>query len=137
MTVYHFHLRTAHGLERDEIGLLCPNLEEAYLDACASIPRLAVDLIEEGHDPSACCFEICDGANQLLMEVPFLERIKRVQKPPRQEPLAISRETQALFDQLDLLRLSIRDEMAKMRANLAQAHEETASIQAQAKWHVP
>ncbi|WP_238296039.1 DUF6894 family protein, partial [Methylobacterium soli] len=65
MTVYHFHLRTAHGLERDEIGLICPNLEEAYLDACASIPKLAVDLIEQGYDPSACIFEIYDGADQL------------------------------------------------------------------------
>ncbi|GJE42462.1 hypothetical protein AEGHOMDF_1634 [Methylobacterium soli] len=71
------------------------------------------------------------------MEVPFLERIKRVQKPPRQEPLAISRETQALFDRLDLLRLSIQDETAKLRANLAQAHEETANIRARAKQHVP
>ncbi|WP_336490632.1 DUF6894 family protein [Methylobacterium nigriterrae] len=93
MTLYHFHLRTAHGLERDEAGLLCPNLEAAYLDACASIPKLAAELIEQGHDPSACSFEICDRHDLLLMEIPFLERVSRVQKPARRVPPAISRET--------------------------------------------
>ncbi|WP_444980397.1 DUF6894 family protein, partial [Methylobacterium soli] len=65
MAHFYTHLRTAEGLERDEIGTEYPSLEAAYLNACAGIPRLAAELIEEGHDPSACSFEICDGADQL------------------------------------------------------------------------
>ncbi|WP_336490020.1 DUF6894 family protein [Methylobacterium nigriterrae] len=129
MTHFYTHLRTAEGLERDEIGTAYPSLEAAYLDACASIPKLAAELIAEGHDPSACSLEICDGADLLLIEVPFLERVRRAQKPSRPGPPAISPETQVLLDQLDLLTLSIRDETAKLRGNLAQAREEVASFQ--------
>ena len=43
MSFYHFHLRTADGLERDEIGMRHPNLEAAYLDACRAIPSLMAE----------------------------------------------------------------------------------------------
>ncbi|WP_444980403.1 DUF6894 family protein, partial [Methylobacterium soli] len=67
MTLYHFHLRTADGLERDETGMICPDLETAYLDACRAIPALMAEMVLKGHDPAACAFEIRDGTDQLLM----------------------------------------------------------------------
>ena len=41
MPRYFFHLRTAAGLEDDELGLEFPGLEAAYLDACRAIPEMA------------------------------------------------------------------------------------------------
>src|SRR4051812_2418031 len=114
MSFYYFHLRTADGLERDEIGLLCPNLEAAYLDACGAIPPLLAELARGGHDPSRCAFEITDTADQLLMEVPFLERVTKGPKSRRPAAPVLSPETQALFNQLDLLTLSINRETTRL-----------------------
>lgn len=77
MPVFHFHLRTAEGLERDEEGIEFQDLEAAYLDMCDGLPRMVSDLVEEGHDPGRCTFEITDAFGRMLMEVPLTERCTR------------------------------------------------------------
>jgi hypothetical protein len=126
MTHYHFHLRTAAGVERDEIGLTCVNLEAAYLDACRAIPGLMTELMRKGHDPGCCAFEIHDRADQLLMEVPFLERVRRSPRPQLPDALSLSPETQALFNQLDLITLAIGSETTRLRANMEVASKQLA-----------
>jgi len=128
MTLYHFHLRTADGLERDETGMIRPDLETAYLDACRTIPALMAELVGKGHDPSCCAFEIRDGADQLLMEVPFLERVTRGPKPHRPAASVLSPETQALFNQLDLLTLAISRETTRLHQNMERASRQVASM---------
>jgi hypothetical protein len=128
MTHYHFHLRTAAGVERDEIGLTCVNLEAAYLDACRAIPGLMTELMRKGHDPGCCAFEIHDRADQLLMEVPFLERVRRSPRPQLPDALSLSPETQALFNQLDLLTLAINRETARLYENMEFARRQMASL---------
>ncbi|MER2265273.1 DUF6894 family protein [Methylobacterium oxalidis] len=128
MGFFHFHLRTAVGLERDEIGLVCPNLETAYLDACSAIPMLMAELVGRGHDPSTCSFEITDAVDQLVMEVPFLERVRRHPRPRRAEAPVLSPETQALVNRLDLLTLAINREAAQLQANMDQAARHMARM---------
>jgi len=128
MTLYHFHLRTAEGLERDEAGLIRPDLETAYLDACKTIPALMAELVGKGHDPSCCAFEITDAADQLLMEVPFLERVTKGVRSRRPPPPVLSPETQALFNQLDLLTLAINRETARLYENMEFARRQMASL---------
>jgi hypothetical protein len=144
MARYHFHLRTAGGLERDETGLNCPNLEAAYLDACRAIPSLMAELAHKGHDPGRCAFEIHDRADRFLMEVPFLERVIRgpgaragrgfreragrgaEPQPPAASPL--SPETRALFNQLDRIILAISSEATRLRANMDLASQHLATM---------
>ncbi|MER2266823.1 DUF6894 family protein [Methylobacterium oxalidis] len=130
MCFFYFHLRTAQGLERDEVGLTCPNLEAAYLDACSSIPMLMAELVDRGHDPSACSFEITDWADQFLMEVPFLERVRRQPKLHRTDVPVLSPETHALVNQLDLLTLAIQREAARLQENMSQARGHVARLSA-------
>ncbi|MEA1832177.1 hypothetical protein U8607_08785 [Methylobacterium durans] len=134
MPYFYTHLRTANGVERDDLGTEYPSLDAAYLDACAGIPKLMAELVQEGHDPSACSFEIRDEADQLLWEVPFLERTTK--GPRRRSPTRpqISAETQVLLNQIDLLLLSIRKETEHMRANILEAHEHAATTRAIQRW---
>ncbi|MDP4027289.1 hypothetical protein Q8W71_32515 [Methylobacterium sp. NEAU 140] len=83
MPLYHFHLRTPDGLERDETGLVLRDLDAAYLEACATIPGLSVDLLREGRDPMACTFVITGAPDpdRILLEVPFDERVRHIGRP--------------------------------------------------------
>ncbi|GJE44019.1 DUF6894 family protein [Methylobacterium soli] len=128
MTLYHFHLRTAGGLERDETGMIRPDLETAYLDVCRTIPALMTEMVREGHDPAACAFEIRDGADQLLMEVPFLERVAKRPKSRHPATPTLSPETQALFNQLDLLALAINREVTRLHDNMGRAYKQVARM---------
>lgn len=74
--LFHFHLRTPDGLDPDEDGLDMPDLETAYLQACASIPDMAAEFVYEGLSPLAFSFVITDAAGETLMEVPFAERLR-------------------------------------------------------------
>jgi hypothetical protein len=67
-----------------------PDLDAAYLDLCEGLPRLVAELVEEGHDPGRCAFEVTDAEGRPLMEVPLLERLRaRAARPPAQpEPEA-------------------------------------------------
>jgi len=75
MPLFFFHLRTPSCLEEDELGLELDDVETAYLDACRAFPPMATDLLDCGHEPLGCSFEITNGAGELLMEVPFSEAI--------------------------------------------------------------
>lgn len=76
MPLFFFHLRTPDGLDPDEDGLLMPDLETAYLEACASIPGMAADLARSGLSPLPYTFIITDADGETLMEVPFAERLR-------------------------------------------------------------
>jgi hypothetical protein len=118
MPFYYFHLRTADGLDRDEIGLVYANIEAAYLGACTAIPKLLAELVQGGHDPSRCIFEITDTEGRRLIDVPFLERATRRRLP---QPPVVSAETKALLDRIDVLTLAIGGEITRLGANLAEA----------------
>jgi hypothetical protein len=86
MPLFFFHLRTPDSLDADEDGLVMRDLEAAYLEACASIPSMAIDLIREGLSPIPYAFVITDAAGEFLMEVPFSEKLHAPKRriPPNQ-----------------------------------------------------
>jgi hypothetical protein len=73
--LFFFHLRTAEGVERDEVGLSLESLDSAYLSACDTIPAAAAELLRARQDPMACAYLIHDEAGRLLIEVPFAELV--------------------------------------------------------------
>lgn len=83
MPLFRFHVRSLAGLEHDDTGLNFPDLETAYLEACHTIPEIAADLVRQGLSPMLHAFEIVDAAGQVLMEIPFAERLRDGQRPRR------------------------------------------------------
>ncbi|WP_091788553.1 hypothetical protein [Methylobacterium sp. UNC378MF] len=81
--LFFFHLRTPDGLDPDEDGLVLADLETAYLQACASIPDMAAELMHTGHSPMPYSFVIADAAGETLMEVPFGERLRNPRRLAR------------------------------------------------------
>ena len=73
--LFFFHLRTAEGIERDEVGLSLESLDLAYLSVCDTIPAAAAELLRGRQDPMACAYLIHDEAGRLLIEVPFAELV--------------------------------------------------------------
>ena len=110
--------------------MIRPDLETAYFDVCKTIPKLMAELVQEGHDPAACAFEIRDEADQLLMEVPFLERVTKGPRSRQPAAFALSPETEALFNQLDLLTLSINRETTRLHENVERAFSQAARMRA-------
>lgn len=95
MPLYHFHLRNAAGLEPDEIGLEYPTLEEAYLEACRTVPGMAAEFVQAGRNPMEYAFEIADESGTLLLEIPFGEMLRNGAVPrrpalPRERARAVS-----------------------------------------------
>lgn len=84
MPVFFFHLSLSSGVERDKVGVPFASIEEAYLNACETIPTLAADLLKEGHDLGRCAFLITDATGVPLLDVPFAE----LARPAAPTPLA-------------------------------------------------
>lgn len=83
MPLFYFHLRTPGGLDSDEDGLVMADLDTAYLEACASIPGIAAELVHQGLSPMPYTFVIANAAGEPLMEVPFAERLHNPQRTSR------------------------------------------------------
>lgn len=91
MPRFFFHLRTDCGRERDWSGLYYPDLDQAYLEACRSIPELAAEFITAGRDPMEFRFEIANAEGVVVMEVPFRELLRPAAPAPRpQAPRRLS-----------------------------------------------
>lgn len=113
MPLFFFHLRTPEGLDPDENGLMMPDLETAYLEACDSIPDMAADLVHKGLSPMPFSFVIADAAGETLMEVPFAERLR--------DPLRLIRPNQ--HGRARRLSGEIADAIGTARETLQQSRE--------------
>ncbi|MDP4023543.1 hypothetical protein Q8W71_12970 [Methylobacterium sp. NEAU 140] len=114
MPLYHFHLRTESGLDRDEDGLTFDDLDAAYLEAYATIPALAEEMLRTGRDPLACTFVISDAADRPALEVPFRERVRDGARPRKSPAQRASCQTERAVH----LRDALREQHAELRANL-------------------
>ncbi|MBX9661047.1 MAG: hypothetical protein K2X00_21015 [Nitrospiraceae bacterium] len=120
MPLFFFHLRSPAGLDRDEIGLDLDGLEIAYLEACASIPNMAADLLKRKAKPSQHSFEIMDAADNLLMEVPFSEVLDRERKPVRPDLHRWHQQAHAQKERSARLIAAVAAEQRALRANLTE-----------------
>jgi hypothetical protein len=76
VTLFHFHLSTPHGFERDEFGCPFETLEQAYLDAWQAALEISIEMLERREDPSRYRFEISDDNGGLLLDLPFMEVLR-------------------------------------------------------------
>lgn len=120
MPQFYFHLRAPAGLERDEIGVPLKGIEEAYLEACHTIPLLSAELVRKRAGPHRYAFEITDGADNLLMEVPFSEVLDRARRPARAPSVAPWQQAAAEMVRTARLITGLREERAALRATLAE-----------------
>ncbi len=77
MPLFHINFRNGVGTRADDACILFPDLDNAYLHVCATIPDAAQKILLKGEDPLACAFVIADTAGQTLMDVPFSEVLTR------------------------------------------------------------
>lgn len=91
MPLFYFHLRTPHGLDPDEDGLVLADVETAYLQACAAIPEMAADFARAGLSPIPYTFVIADALGEILIEVPFSERLYDPERTLRRDQAARAR----------------------------------------------
>lgn len=86
MPRFHFHFRQDGRLEEDTIGIEFPTVEAAYLSAFEAARDIWRDLLCERKDPTSCYFEVWDGDNQRLFELPFSEVLDVCKRPTRPPP---------------------------------------------------
>ncbi len=76
MPKFFFDVRRGCGaLEHDDVGIDLPDFEAAYLAA----HRAAIDIWAEarraGTPLAACCFEVRDADDRIILEMPFREAV--------------------------------------------------------------
>lgn len=73
MPQFFFHFSDAGNVESDEIGVAFATVEEAYLEAIATVRSLWPELLAARRDPERCAFEIANSDGEVLFRVGFGE----------------------------------------------------------------
>ena len=74
MPLYFFHVRSAAGLEADDLGVYFGGLAEAIADARKARAEMMVDeAIEMKRLDGSGIIEIADETGQVLATVPFVD----------------------------------------------------------------
>lgn len=81
MKRFYFRLDGPDGVEPDEDGILCADVEHAYLEACHALPDIAAEILRARKDPMHYSFRIESEDRTLLMTVPFDEMVVHLRKP--------------------------------------------------------
>jgi hypothetical protein len=119
MPRFHFHLRSGAGLSRDEDGLEFPDLETAYLEAFRAARDLWIEMLFTRRDPMVCVFEITDGCDRLLLQLPFTEVLDCAQKRPRKPKRSRADQACAPAYRTVSLAAALSAEVEAARANVA------------------
>ena len=128
MPWFYFHLRTPMGLERDDAGLEFASIEAAYLEACHTVPEMSADLVRRKANPARYVFEITDGCDRALIEVPFAEILDCGRKPVPPHRTAQKQAAAAQMARSADLISALREEHAATRDKLAETRRLLASL---------
>ena len=121
MPLFYFDLATPGGLERDDLGVVFPGVEAAYVDACRAALEMSVDMLRERQDPGHHCFEVRDERAVLVLEIPFTEVLqprRRVAAPHR-----LHRQIEATVRRSRQLRAEVHAELVRARRGLETAQK--------------
>jgi len=88
MPRFYFHLATPAGRLVDDVGGECASAETAYLEARQSALEIYAEAMRRGEPPVKNCFEICDEAGAVVIELPFTELFKS--PPPLQASVEVT-----------------------------------------------
>jgi hypothetical protein len=101
---FYFHLKSPDALERDDEGVECEDIEQAYLRVCEAIPDVAAEILRNRKDPMRFSFLIANQHGQLLMTVPFTELVREHSVPSEKEE-----------NGLEMARRHVRQGMERLR----------------------
>lgn len=73
MPLFYVNFLNDCELSLDTVGMEFDSVEDAYLDAYASVQEMWCELLRKRQNPMRCSFEITDTAGALLMVLPFSE----------------------------------------------------------------
>jgi len=129
MAFFYTHLRTPAGVEPALAALDFADMEAAYLDACASLPELAAELLRRRIDPMLCALVICDADDRPLLEVRCGEALHRTSAatPAYSDLFA---QINATADRVVSARTALAAELATSRDMLADARRLLSTINA-------
>jgi|SRR6185437_1166684 len=119
MPRFFFHFISQDRVTTDDVGLVFPSLEEAYLDSCNAALEISMERLRARDDPTNDGIEIADEDGRMLMHIPFSEVLRPGQKSNIQANyLTTNRAIQACRRQIlrnDTLRSELRAEFEKSR----------------------
>lgn len=119
MPLFHFHLRSREGVERDGSGVEFADAESAYLDAFETARTMWGEMLGRREDPTAYTFEITDEEDHLVLELPFsevLDATRRNRRAPKPAAAGAARKcaartlalVTALREQIELSRIAVK-----------------------------
>lgn len=76
MPTFFFHFSDDCEPLPHDLGLQFADLEQAYLELCAAIPKMASELLVQRKNPLAASCRIASAHGQVLMTVPFTNVLK-------------------------------------------------------------
>jgi len=134
MPRFFFHFISQDQVTTDDVGLVFPSLEAAYLDSCNAALEISMERLRARDDPIDDGIEIADEDGRTLMHIPFSEVLR-----PRQKIRHLanchttSRAIQACRRQMlrsDTLRSELRAEFEKTRSTFQSIQAKLAILKA-------
>jgi hypothetical protein len=134
MPRFFFHFISRDRVTTDDVGLMFPSLEEAYLDSCNAALEISMERLRARDDPTNDGIEIADEDGRMLMHIPFSEVLRPGQKSNIQANYpTTSRPIQACRRQMlrnDTLRSELRAEFEKTRSTFQSIQAKLAILKA-------
>jgi hypothetical protein len=134
MPRFFFHFISQDQVITDDVGLVFPSLEAAYLDSCNAALEISMERLRARDDPIDDGIEIADEDGRTLMHIPFSEVLRPRQKIRHQANChTTSRAIQACRRQMlrgDTLRSELRAEFEKTRSTFQSIQAKLAILKA-------
>jgi len=134
MPHFFFHFISQDQVTTDDVGLVFPSLEAAYLDSCNAALEISMERLRARDDPIDDGIEIADEDGRTLMHIPFSEVLRPRQKiRHRANCHTTSRAIQACRRQMlrsDKLRSELRAEFEKTRSTFQSIQAKLAILKA-------
>lgn len=121
MPRFFFDLASPGRFERDDLGVVFPGVEAAYLDACRAALEISLDMLRERRDPAGHRFEVRDEGAALVLEIPFTEVLQPRARPA--PPHRLHRQIEATLGRSRRLRDEVRVELTRAQRALETAQE--------------
>jgi|SRR4051812_27181041 hypothetical protein len=133
MPRFFFHFISQNQVTTDDVGLIFPSLEAAYLDSCDAALEISIERLRARDDPTNDGIEIADEDGRTLMHIPFTEVLRPGKKSNIQAKYTTSQAIQACRRQMlrsDTLRSELQAEFEKTRSAFQSIQAKLAILKA-------
>jgi hypothetical protein len=126
MPRFFFHFTSPDQAGRDDVGIVFPSLEAAYLDAYKAVAEISFEKFRAHDDPTNDGVEIADEDGRTLMHIPFSE----ILRPHQQVSARASRHaTDCAVQACQRQTLRSRTLWAELQTEFAKTQDTFRSIQ--------